>query len=214
MSHSADPCAVVPASARFGPMSYRHATVRRCTTCGVWNCATSSRCSCATTAVQRSRTSSRRLLSMGSMSIVPPVRRCRTRCGGSGGAGESAVLPAACTALVACRAAPSTGFTDGCSRCGPQQIAQRRAQRHRPRQRLSVLVDKGRPRYGGRRSTEDRRLPSNRLKVREFPGGPRRRTRHTFLGMRRRNVHAPTASCVGALVISRPRTQGGMHGPG
>jgi hypothetical protein len=54
----------------------------------------------------------------------------------------------------------------------------------------AVLVDRHRSRYSGCRSTEDRRSPRNRLKVREHPGGPRRRTRQ-----HRRyapaNLHAP-----------------------
>ncbi len=41
----------------------------------------------------------------------------------------------------------------------------------------AVLADRRCAGYSCRRSTEDRRSPSNRLKVREHPGGPRRRTR-------------------------------------
>ncbi|EFP26051.1 hypothetical protein TMEG_02023 [Mycobacterium tuberculosis SUMu005] len=43
--------------------------------------------------------------------------------------------------------------------------------------RVAVLADRTGPGYCGCRSTEDRRSPSNRLKVREHPGDPRRRTR-------------------------------------
>ena len=40
-----------------------------------------------------------------------------------------------------------------------------------------VLADRRAAGYSRRRSTEDRRSPRNRLKVRDCPGGPRRRTR-------------------------------------
>src|SRR5581483_2138661 len=68
----------------------------------------------------------------------------------------------------------------------------------------TVLAVSCGPRYCGCRSTEDRRSPSNRLKVREFPaahaGGRGRPS-----SARADALHAPTASCVGAFVISGPR---------
>ena len=57
--------------------------------------------------------------------------------------------------------------------------------------------------YGGRRSTKDRRSPSNRSKVREYPGRPTQEDEAVpSLASRRRHLHAPTASCVGAFVDS------------
>ena len=79
---------------------------------------------------------------------------------------------------------------------------------------VAVLADDAHALYGGRRSTEDRRSPSNRSKVREFPATHAGGRGRPSLATRRRHLHAPTASCVGAFVIPGPRTQGGMHGPG
>ncbi len=63
---------------------------------------------------------------------------------------------------------------------------------HRRHLRSAVLADRALSRYPWCRSTEDRRSPSNRSKVREHPGGPRRRTRH----YRRRSLPVdPNAPC-------------------
>jgi hypothetical protein len=59
------------------------------------------------------------LASTGSWLTARPVNPCRTRCGGSGAAGGRAASRAAYTVPVNCRAAPSTGFIDEYSRCGP-----------------------------------------------------------------------------------------------
>ena len=115
------------------------------------------------------------------------------------------------TAPVRSRAAPNTGFDSVCWHCAPTQIARRRA--HRTPLPIAILADDVRALYGGRRSTEDRRSPSNRSKVREYPAthaGGRGKT-----VAQRRHLHAPTASCVGAFVFFRAqKTLGGMHGPG
>ncbi len=119
------------------------------------------------------------------------------------------------------RGAPNTGFINACWHCGPKRIAQRRAHRLVVMRGCStVLADDSSALYGCRRSTKDRRSPSNRSKVREFPATHAGGRGRPSLATRRRHLHAPTASCVGAFVFfqaqnpCRPRTQGGMHGPG